>query len=83
MIHGCFRWPIQAGVIKFDLFSQKQSAYSMSDIDMPTEGAQLQTMRTLLDHGHGQQVLISHDIRTRSPSRLIIACALCAPPAAV
>lgn len=53
-------------VIELDLFGWEQSAYPMSDIDMPNDGARLRMVRTLLDHGHAEQVLISHDICTRT-----------------
>lgn len=53
-------------VIEFDLFGWEQSAYPMSDIDMPNDGARLRMVRSLFDHGHGDRVLISHDICTRT-----------------
>jgi phosphotriesterase-related protein len=53
-------------VIEFDLFGWEQSAYPMSDIDMPNDGARLRMVRTLFDHGHAERVLISHDICTRT-----------------
>jgi phosphotriesterase-related protein len=56
-------------VIKFDLFSQEQSAYPCRTSICPPKARNYKTMRTLPDHSHGQQVLISHDIRTRSRLR--------------
>jgi len=53
-------------VIEFDLFGWEQSAYPMSDIDMPNDAGRLRMVRALLDRGHGEQVLISHDICTRT-----------------
>lgn len=53
-------------VIEFDLFGWEQSAYPMSDIDMPNDGARLRMVRSLFDHGHAERVLISHDICTRT-----------------
>jgi phosphotriesterase-related protein len=53
-------------VIEFDLFGWEQAAYPMSDIDMPNDGARLKMIRGLLDRGHAKQVLISHDICTRT-----------------
>ncbi|CAD6547716.1 phosphotriesterase [Paraburkholderia sabiae] len=53
-------------VIEFDLFGWEQSAYPMSDIDMPNDGARLRMARTLFDRGHAERVLISHDICTRT-----------------
>ncbi|MFM0174796.1 phosphotriesterase family protein [Paraburkholderia sediminicola] len=53
-------------VIEFDLFGWEQSAYPMSDIDMPNDAGRLRMVRALLDRGHAEQVLISHDICTRT-----------------
>jgi len=53
-------------VIEFDLFGWEQSAYPMSDIDMPNDGARLRMVRMLFDRGHAERVLISHDICTRT-----------------
>jgi phosphotriesterase-related protein len=54
-------------VLEFDLFGQEQSFYQHSDIDMPNDAARLQHIRALIDHGHLDRVVISHDIcyRTR------------------
>ncbi|WP_417769261.1 phosphotriesterase family protein [Stappia sp.] len=54
-------------VIEFDLFGQEQSFYSWGDIDMPNDAARLKSIRTLIDHGHLDRIVISHDIcyRTR------------------
>jgi phosphotriesterase-related protein len=57
-------------VIEFDLFGQEHSYYRLSDIDMPNDAQRLRLIRALLDHGHGDRVVISHDIcyRTRLTS---------------
>lgn len=54
-------------VLEFDLFGMEQSYYTHSDIDMPNDAVRLRLMRTLIDKGHLQQIVISHDIchRTR------------------
>ncbi|WP_421997063.1 phosphotriesterase family protein [Reyranella sp.] len=53
--------------VEFDLFGQEQSFYRLSDIDMPNDATRLRLIRTLIDHGHLDRVVISHDIcyRTR------------------
>ncbi|NUX57651.1 phosphotriesterase family protein [Paraburkholderia youngii] len=61
-----FRLADSGCIIEFDLFGWEQSAYPMSDIDMPNDGARLRMVRALIDRGHAQQVLISHDICTRT-----------------
>lgn len=60
-----------AGVtIEFDLFGQESSYYGLSDIDMPNDATRLKLIRALIDGGHLDRVVISHDIcyRTRLAS---------------
>lgn len=54
-------------VIEFDLFGLEHTYYPLAKIDMPNDGRRLELIRTLIDHGHGDQVVISQDIcyRTR------------------
>jgi phosphotriesterase-related protein len=54
-------------VIEFDLFGQEQSYYALSNIDMPNDAIRLRWIRALIEHGHLERVVISHDIcyRTR------------------
>jgi phosphotriesterase-related protein len=54
-------------VIEFDLFGQENSYYVHSDIDMPNDAVRLRLIRALINHGHLDRVVISHDIcyRTR------------------
>ena len=56
--------------IEFDLFGQEASYYGLSDIDMPNDATRLRLIRALIDHGHLDRVVISHDIcyRTRLAS---------------
>jgi phosphotriesterase-related protein len=49
-------------VVEFDLFGQESSYYRLADIDMPNDAVRLRAIRTLIDHGHGDRVVISHDI---------------------
>jgi len=53
--------------IEFDLFGQESSYYGLSDIDMPNDATRLRLIRALIDKGHLDRVVISHDIcyRTR------------------
>jgi phosphotriesterase-related protein len=57
-------------VIEFDLFGQEQSYYRHADIDMPNDAGRFRSIRSLIDHGHLERVVISHDIchRTRLTS---------------
>jgi len=48
--------------LEFDLFGQEQSYYALSDIDMPNDAIRLRHLRTLIQHGHLDRVVISHDI---------------------
>ena len=56
--------------VEFDLFGQESSYYGLSDIDMPNDATRLRLIRALIDHGHLDRVVISHDIcyRTRLAS---------------
>ncbi len=61
----------ESGVtIEFDLFGQEASYYGLSDIDMPNDATRLRLIRALIEHGHLDRVVISHDIcyRTRLAS---------------
>jgi phosphotriesterase-related protein len=53
--------------LEFDLFGQESAYYGLSDIDMPNDATRLKLMRTLIDRGHLDRLVISHDIcyRTR------------------
>jgi phosphotriesterase-related protein len=55
-------------VIEFDLFGLESSYYSLDlKVDMPNDATRLRLIRMLIDHGHLDRVVISHDIcyRTR------------------
>jgi phosphotriesterase-related protein len=52
--------------LEFDLFGQEQSYYKHSDIDMPNDAVRLRLIRALIDGGHLDRVVISHDICYRS-----------------
>jgi phosphotriesterase-related protein len=61
----------ESGVtIEFDLFGQESSYYGLSDIDMPNDATRLRLIRALIEAGHLDRVVISHDIcyRTRLAS---------------
>jgi phosphotriesterase-related protein len=53
-------------VLEWDLFGQEASYYRLADIDMPNDAIRLRAIRGLIDRGHLDQVLISHDICYRS-----------------
>lgn len=49
--------------IEFDLFGQETSYYPWNPkIDMPNDAVRLRLIRALIDRGHLDQVVISHDI---------------------
>ena len=55
-------------VVEFDLFGIESSYYSLDlNVDMPNDATRLRLIRTLIDHGHLESVVVSHDIcyRTR------------------
>lgn len=49
-------------VIEFDLFGQETTFYGISNIDMPNDGMRLKWIRLLIEHGHLDRIVISHDI---------------------
>lgn len=54
-------------MIEFDLFGWETTNYFPNPaIDMPNDGMRLKLIRSLLDRGHLEQILISHDICMRS-----------------
>jgi len=55
-------------VIELDLFGQEQSYYGLDlKVDLPNDAERLRWIRRLIDRGHLDQIVISHDIcyRTR------------------
>ena len=67
---GCCKLADSGVTIEFDLFGQESSYYGLSDIDMPNDATRLRLIRALIEHGHLDRVVISHDIcyRTRLAS---------------
>jgi phosphotriesterase-related protein len=62
-----FRLADSGCVIEFDLFGQEQSLYSLNlQFDMPNDAIRLRMIRRLIDGGHLDQIVISHDICYRS-----------------
>jgi len=53
-------------VVEFDFFGIETSNYWMGIADLPTDWMRLRCIRRLFDAGLGDQVVISHDICTRS-----------------
>ena len=49
-------------VLEFDLFGRETSLYTASDIDMPNDAMRVQHIRMLIDRGHLERIVISHDI---------------------
>ncbi|MCW1935018.1 phosphotriesterase family protein [Pararhodobacter zhoushanensis] len=62
-----FRLADTGVVIEYDLFGWEESYYFPNPaIDMPNDGARLKWLRALIDRGHLDQILISHDICTKT-----------------
>ena len=53
-------------VIEYDLFGIETSFFPFSDFSLPNDEMRLDAMRALIDAGHLEQIVISHDICTRS-----------------
>ena len=62
-----FRLADTGCVIELDLFGQEQSFYALNlDVDLPNDAERLRWIRRLIDRGHLDQIVISHDICYRS-----------------
>jgi phosphotriesterase-related protein len=50
-------------ILEYDLFGFEHSYYSWSlPVDMPNDAARLRWLRWLIERGHGDRIVISHDI---------------------
>jgi phosphotriesterase-related protein len=62
-----FRLADSGCVIELDLFGQEQSYYALNlHVDLPNDAERLRWIRRLIDRGHLDQIVISHDICYRS-----------------
>jgi phosphotriesterase-related protein len=58
-----FRLADTGCIIEFDLFGQETSYYPLNpQIDMPNDAIRLRLIRALIERGHLDQIVISHDI---------------------
>jgi len=53
-------------MLEYDFFGIESSYYPFQSVDLPNDGARLRLIRDLIDRGHLSQVLISHDICTKT-----------------
>ncbi|MSO53884.1 MAG: aryldialkylphosphatase [Rhodospirillales bacterium] len=53
-------------VIEYDFFGIETSYYWFGDADLPTDYMRLGYIRALFDHGHGNRIVVSHDICTKT-----------------
>jgi phosphotriesterase-related protein len=53
-------------VIEYDFFGIETSYYWFSDTDLPTDYMRLSFIRALIEHGHERQIVVSHDICTKT-----------------
>ena len=51
--------------VAFDLFGHEASHYPYSDFTMPNDGGRLRLVRSLVDAGYADRVLLSHDIYSK------------------
>ena len=52
-------------VIEYDFFGIETSYYWFNDTDLQTDYMRLGCIRSLIDHGHIRQIVVSHDICTK------------------
>ena len=53
-------------VLEYDFFGIETSYYWFNDTDLPTDYMRLNYIRSLIEHGHGCQIVVSHDICTKT-----------------
>jgi phosphotriesterase-related protein len=53
-------------VLEFDLFGLNGNYFPKPDVDLPTDAGRTRLIRGLIDNGHIDQVVISHDICMKS-----------------
>lgn len=53
-------------LIEYDFFGIESAYYPFQDIDLPNDGTRLKFIRSLIDNGHLSQILVSHDICTKT-----------------
>ena len=53
-------------VLEYDFFGIETSYYWFADADLPTDYMRLAYIRALIEHGHGERIVISHDICTKT-----------------
>ena len=53
-------------VLEYDFFGIETSYYWFNDTDLPTDYMRLAYIRSLIERGHGRQVVVSHDICTKT-----------------
>lgn len=53
-------------ILEFDMFGEEQSHYPQANVDLPNDAGRLKIIRTLIDRGHLDQIVISQDICVRT-----------------
>ncbi|MBI3456705.1 MAG: aryldialkylphosphatase [Candidatus Rokubacteria bacterium] len=48
--------------LEYDLFGMEVSHYPMSDFEIPSDAMRMRQILWLMEQGHGQQILLAHDI---------------------
>ncbi len=67
---GVYPLLARGACVEWDFFGIEQSHYWMGgDVELPTDFARLRLIRALADRGHGERILVSHDICTKTRLR--------------
>ncbi len=59
----------QGVCVEWDFFGIEQSHYWMGDVELPTDRGRLRLIDAMVAAGHGDRIVISHDICTRTRLR--------------
>jgi phosphotriesterase-related protein len=56
-------------VLEFDFFGIESSYYPFADVDLPNDGQRVRHIVEVVRRGHGQRIVVAHDICTRTRLR--------------
>ena len=61
-VNTLLRLAEQGCYLEYDFFGWEASQFSLSEHDMPNDGRRLELIKTLVDHGYGDKVVVAQDM---------------------
>ena len=68
-VDGMRRLADTGAVLEFDFFGIESAYYPFADVDLPNDGQRVHYIVELVRHGHAAQIVVSHDLCTRTRLR--------------